>query len=100
MGMWVNTLIAYYLNSYWSGKFINYPMLEQVRDILPGLGIALLMGTVVMLVGKLIPFSYFYKLIIQFLVGAILTFILSEIFKPEAYLELKKIALDTFRRNK
>ena len=100
MGMWVNTLIAYYLNSYWSGRFINYPMMEQVRDILPGLGIALLMGASVMLVGKLIPFSYFYKLIIQLLVGATLTFTLSEIFKPEAYLELKKIALDTLRINK
>lgn len=30
-GMWVNTIIAYYLNSYWSGRFINYSMMEQLR---------------------------------------------------------------------
>lgn len=97
LGMWVNTLIAYYLNSYWSGRFINYSMIEQVRDILPGLGIALIMGTIVMLVGWVLPFSYLAKLLIQLALGALLTFALSELFKPEAYLELKKIGLDAIR---
>ena len=35
LGMIVNTLIAYYLNSYWSGRFIGYSFLEQIKDILP-----------------------------------------------------------------
>lgn len=100
LGMWVNTIIAYYLNSYWSGRFINYPMMEQVRDILPGLGIALIMGAAVMFVGWVLPFSYLAKLLIQLALGALLIFAFSELFKPDAYLELKKIALDKLNKRK
>lgn len=35
VGMMVNTLIAYYLNSYWSGVKIGYSFKQQVKDILP-----------------------------------------------------------------
>jgi len=35
MGMMVLTQIAYFLNSYWSGRFIEYSMKNQVKDILP-----------------------------------------------------------------
>jgi hypothetical protein len=35
VGMMINTLIAYYLNSYWSGRFIGYSFMQQVKDILP-----------------------------------------------------------------
>lgn len=95
IGMCFNSLIAYFINSYWSGKFIKYPMREQVADILPGLGIALLMGVVVYFAGLLLPFSYLIRLIIQLALGAILTLALSELFKPEAYVELKRIAVET-----
>ncbi len=93
LGMWVNTLIAYYLNSYWSGRMINYPMREQVNDIMPGFGIALTMGAVVMLAGWLLPVSFLVKLIIQLILGALLSLLLCELFKPEAYLELRQIVL-------
>lgn len=93
LGMWMNTLIAYYLNSYWSGRMINYPMREQVSDIMPGFGIALAMGAVVMLAGWLLPVSFMVKLIIQLILGALLSLFLCEFFKPEAYLELRQIVL-------
>ncbi len=93
LGMWVNTLIAYYLNSYWSGRMINYPMREQVNDIMPGFGIALTMGAVVMFAGWLIPVSFPVKLVIQLILGALLSLFLCEFFKPEAYLELRLIVL-------
>ena len=95
IGMCFNSLIAYFINSYWSGKFIKYPMREQVADILPGLGIALLMGVGVYFAGLLLPFSYLIRLIIQLALGAILTIGISELLKPEAYVELKRIAIDT-----
>ncbi|WP_446787892.1 MOP flippase family protein [Macellibacteroides fermentans] len=99
LGMWVNTLIAYYLNSYWSGKMINYPMSEQINDILPGFMIAVAMGALVMLSGRVIPLTYFLKLIIQLIIGGVFALFLCEIFKPEAYLELRQIAQNTiFKR--
>lgn len=98
LGSWFTTLIAYYLNSYWSGKFINYSAKEQIKDILPGFGIALSMGFVVLLVGYYLPASYLMKLIVQISIGAVLTLTLSEVFKVEAYHELKNIALEKFRQ--
>lgn len=97
-GMWFLNLVAYYLNSFYSGQFINYSMKEQVKDILPGFGIALVMGAIVMAGGWLLPASYLVKLIVQLVLGAFLAFALSEIFKPEAYLELKSIVLSSFSK--
>jgi O-antigen/teichoic acid export membrane protein len=90
-GMMVNTVISYYLNSYWSGKLINYPMKEQITDIMPYFVLAMLNGTIVFAIGILLPFDYWLKLIIQILSTGILIVILLEIFKLEAYLEIKGI---------
>ena len=103
MGMWVNTLIAYYLNSYYSGKFINYPMKEQVRDILPSLFLALGTGAIVFFVGKFIETSYTIKFILQIIIGAVITLLASEMLKPEPYVYIKEIVFDkikTLRRGK
>jgi O-antigen/teichoic acid export membrane protein len=40
----ISTLIDYYLDAYYGGRMINYPMLEQILDILPSVGIALVIG--------------------------------------------------------
>ncbi len=34
-GMILNSIIDYFLNSIWSGKFIDYRLNEQLSDILP-----------------------------------------------------------------
>lgn len=88
-GMWFNTIVGYYLNSYYSGRHINYPIREQVADILPSLLLALTVGTIVALAGWLFPLASFPKLIIQLLLGGILVIGLSELFKLKDYLYLK-----------
>jgi O-antigen/teichoic acid export membrane protein len=100
LGMWVNTLIAYYLNSYYSGKFINYPMKEQVRDILPSLFFALGMGAIVFVAGKFIEASYLLKFILQIIIGAVITLAASEILKPEPYVYIKEIVMDKIKTMK
>ncbi len=93
LGMWVNTLIAYYLNSYYSGRHINYPMREQVADILPSLLLALFMGAILFITGWLMPFDNLPKLILQILIGGIISIGLSELLKLEAYFYIKQIIL-------
>lgn len=93
LGMIFNSLIAYYLNSYWSGKFINYPMKEQLKDVLPSLLIALTVGSIVYTLGLCLSFSPLLKLTTQILTGGLLVLIISELFKVEEYLEIKKILL-------
>lgn len=93
-GMMINTLIAYYLNSYWSGKFVGYSMKEQVADIIPSFLLALAMSVSVFLLGTLLPFSPIWKLLLQLSFGAIFIFTASEWLKLKDYLYIKSIVLE------
>ncbi|MCK9453169.1 MAG: MOP flippase family protein [Bacteroidales bacterium] len=97
LGMWVNNIISYYLNSYWSGRFIHYSIREQVSDIVPGFILAISVGLLVYMLGWLMPAGNLVKLIIQILSGGLLTISISEFFKFEAYMEIKNIVLDKLK---
>ncbi len=100
LGMWINSLIAYYLNSYYSGRLINYPMKEQVEDILPGFLFALFMGGLVFFSGWILPVNYLPKLVIQLFFGVIIVLSLGELLKFGPYIEIKEIITSkVFRRN-
>lgn len=96
MGMIVNSQIAYFLNSYWSGRFIGYAMLEQIRDIMPSFILAITSAAVVFMIGWLLPFGYLPILTIQVITGAVLVFVIAEITKLEAYLFMKEILQTKF----
>lgn len=100
VGMMINTLFAYYLNSYWSGRFIGYSFKEQVLDILPSFGLALAMGTGVFFIGKILPFNNLMVLIIQVITGAgfILTF--CEITKFKDYTFIKDLIFEKINQIK
>lgn len=86
-------LFAFYLNSYYSGKFLNYGMLTQIKDILPSFGIAVIMAVVTYSI-SLLPMLPFILLPIQIVAGAGITIALCERFKQPEYLEIRSI---TFR---
>ena len=44
LGQILTSIVAYYLNSYYSGRMIGYSMRQQVLDVLPYLGAAAAMG--------------------------------------------------------
>ncbi|MBN1186212.1 MAG: lipopolysaccharide biosynthesis protein [Bacteroidales bacterium] len=91
LGMWFNSLFAYYLNSYYSGKLVNYSIKEQISDIVPSLFLALFMGATVFLTGRVITSGYLSKLIIQVFIGGLLTVAASEVIKFQSYLNIKEI---------
>ncbi len=90
-GMIVNNFIAYYLNSYWSGRLIQYPITEQLKDVLPGFGVALISALIVFAAGYLLPFAYPVVLAIQIGFGVIFVIGFGEIIRLEAYLSVKEI---------
>lgn len=90
-------IFAYYLNSYYSGKFLNYSMKAQVKDILPSFGIAIVMALVTYAVSWL-PLSPFILLPLQILVGASVTFALCEWRKLDEYKEIKRIAAPILKK--
>lgn len=96
--MFVNSLISYYLNAYWSGKFIGYSMKQQIADILPSFALAASMALGVYLFGHLLDMPDLFKLILQVGLGAVLTFGLAELTRLDNYLYMKAIALDKLWR--
>lgn len=97
VGMMVNTLIAYYLNSYWSGRFIGYSFKQQVADIYPSLVLALSMGIGVYLLGLVLPFKPLFMLVTQMLVGATFIFLFCEITKFKDYIFVKEILVEKWK---
>lgn len=85
-------MFAYYLNSYYSGKFLNYSILAQIKDIIPSLYIAIIMALFTYFVSYL-PLSPFMLLPLQIIVGATIAITLCEYLKRPEYLEIKSIAL-------
>ena len=91
LGMMINTIIEYYLNSYWSGKFIGYSSFEQIKDIFPSFLLASAVAGIVYILGNILNLSNIWILVIQISTGAVLTIILAEIFKLNSYLYVKEI---------
>lgn len=94
LGMLVISFFAYYINSYWSGKFINYSILEQARDIFPSFLLASFTAATVYFIGILIDLKMGLLLGVQILSGIFIFISLSELMKFKDYRYLKKIILD------
>jgi O-antigen/teichoic acid export membrane protein len=83
--------IAYWLNSYYGGATIGYAVREQVSDITPYLGAALLMGGVVSALNRL-PFANNVGLLAtQVAVGTFMYVLLCRGFRLNAFMDLWRI---------
>lgn len=82
--------ISYYLNSYYTGRELNYTIKEQITDILPSFWVAALMAIVVYALSY-IPITPFVLLPFQLIVGFTLVILLCEKRQAEEYLEIKSI---------
>ena len=91
-GSVVTGFIAYYLNAYYSGPFLNYSIKEQVKDILPSFWVAITMAIPVFAM-SLIPLNPFILLLLQIMAGVVITISICEITKLPEYLEIKGIAM-------
>ncbi len=98
LGMMINTISEYYLNSYWSGKNIGYSFFEQVKDIFPSFLLAVCVSISVFITGNYINLDMHWILGIQIFEGLILTVILAELFKISSYLYIKEIAFEKLRK--
>lgn len=100
LGMMANTMIAYYLNSYWSGKMLGYSFLQQVKDILPSLAIAAIMSASVFSLNFIGINSPLLLLVIQIITGAVLTILICELIKFNDYKYIKTTILDKLVKTK
>jgi teichuronic acid exporter len=96
LGMIVNSMIAYFLNSYYSGRFLSYSSLEQIKDILPSFLLAVAIGISIFTIGYFLQTSMTVKLLIQIGAWALLTFLLVELFNMKDYKYIKQIVQEKF----
>jgi teichuronic acid exporter len=87
-GQIVLSLLAYYLNSYYNGILLGYPIKEQLFDLSPYLIAAILMGSVVYVVGHLPLPNVWSLLLVQISSGFIVYILLCRLFRLTAFLEL------------
>jgi len=99
IGSFVSSCIAFYLNSYYSGPFLGYSTKDQIKDILPSFGIAILMAVPVMAM-SFIELSPFVLFPMQIVAGAIIVVVTCEICKLPEYLEIKSIIFSKLKKNK
>jgi O-antigen/teichoic acid export membrane protein len=87
-GIIVISIVSYYLNSYYTGVLIGYPIREQVRDLFSYLIAAALMGLAVYAVG-LLPFPNHWLMLLVQITAGIVTYVgLCRVFRLSAFMEL------------
>lgn len=84
--------LSFFLNSYWSGKFLGYSSWMQINDIAPSYGVASAVAVSVWAL-KFLPISNWVILPLQITVGACIFIVLCRIFNLEEYMESKRILM-------
>ena len=87
-GMIITSIIAYYMNSYYNGTLVGYPIREQVRDLFPYLIMSLLMGIGVFAAGMLPLSNQWSMLLVQITTGAIVYVFLCRAFRLRAFMDI------------
>lgn len=91
------SFIAYFLNSYYSASLINYPTIDQIKDILPTFLISLLVAFFMWCV-SLLDLSVYLLLPVQLLSGSLLAFLIYERMQLPEYVELKQLGISLLKR--
>lgn len=104
-GMIVTSIISSYLNSYYTGLLIGYPLREQLHDVFSYFIMAVMMGMVVMVVSKagLLTFhNQWYILLAKITVGIIIYVCLCRLFRLAAFMDIWQVVwnrLPSLRRS-
>ena len=98
-GSVVTGFISYYLNAYYSGPFLNYSIKEQVKDILPSFGVAVAMAVSVFAM-SFIPLNPFILLLLQIVLGTVITLSICEATKLPEYMELKEVVKSLIKKKR
>ena len=93
------SLIAYFLNSYYSADLIDYPTKEQIKDILPTFLVSFVTAAAMWSL-TLLSFSNWLLLPLQCLLGIALAVFIYECLHLPEYVEVKQLAFSILRRKK
>jgi teichuronic acid exporter len=93
-GSVITSISAFFINSHYSGKFINYSALQQIKDLTPTLFIAVICSGLVFVSDFMLKDFIVYdvfRLIFGGIIGSLTYLLMAHLFKMTAFLELIKI---------
>lgn len=92
-------IISFFLNSYYTGKKLNYSSWSQLKDVMPSYLLGIIIAFSVFFL-KYLPLSYWFVLPIQLIVGLCIFIMICRIGKFKEYdeiLDLRKQLCGSFR---
>lgn len=92
-------IIAYFLNSYYTGKLLGYSSWMQIKDVAPSYRIATIIALSVFFL-KYLPFSNWTILPLQVILGFICFLTICQLTKNNEFLEIKNIATHAINKNR
>lgn len=90
----INSILGLIINTYYSGRFLNYPTLRQFRDLLPTFSVVLISMFIIYIYLTINNSSHIVQIISSFILGLIVLLISSEIIKLSPYVYLKQLILE------
>ena len=82
------SLVALYLNAYYTGKILDYPVSAQVKDVAPVMVISIIVGIAAYCVKLIHLQNDVFLLMIQILFGAMVYIVLCRLARIPAFLEI------------
>src|SRR5690606_20310281 len=97
--LWIQVILSalsFFINTYYSGKFINYPAMAQIRDVFPVFGVAIMAGVFTYFldiqIAKIFNFDL-GRLCVGLILGMLVYFIFSYIGKISALSDFRQLVL-------
>lgn len=93
-GSVITSILCFFINTHYSGKFLNYTAWQQTKDLLPIILLSIIIGGIVYIFDQFLltyPSYDIVRLIFGGLIGATLFLIAAYIFKMDSLSELIKI---------
>lgn len=99
VGSIVTGFISFFLNSYYSGKFLGYTSWMQLKDVAPSFWVAIIVVVSVYFL-KYLPVSYWIVLPLQLVVGIIVLFTVCKMIRLSEFYEVKMIVIEGIKKMK
>ncbi len=91
------SVLSYYINSYYTGRFLHYHLGEQLLDLAPYAGVSVLMGLGLYLVQFVVLPGGGFLLLAEILLGVLVYGTLSYFLRLSAFLEMADAARDRLK---
>jgi len=85
------SVVAFFINAFYTGRYLNYGALKQMKDFISVLIISGFMAGIVLFTGEYIEGSAFFMLVQQVLIGACSYILFCVVFRVNAYLALLQL---------